>query len=145
MSDELHNQVASKLRRVRQRYTSGRHRLVASLQSVGRPVTVTELLDLDASSSISSLYRNLSVLEQCGAVRRVSSSDDAARYELSEELSEHHHHVVCSQCGTVRDITLPSTIEDVLITASELAQSEHGFLIEGHHLELVGTCRTCVE
>lgn len=143
MSDELHDQVAGQLRRVRQRYTSGRQNLVSALFAMGRPVTVTELLDAGAASSISSLYRNLGVLEQCGAVRRVSSTDDAARYELSEELSEHHHHVVCSHCGTVRDITLPGSIEDVLHQASMLAQSAHGFHIDSHHLELVGACGDC--
>jgi Fur family transcriptional regulator, ferric uptake regulator len=143
MPDDLHEVVAGQLRRVRQRYTTGRRTLITTLHTFARPVTATELIDADAASSISSLYRNLSVLEQCGAVRRVVSHDDSARYELSEALSEHHHHVVCSQCGTVADITLPVAIEDALHEAGLLARSAHGFHVDGHHLELIGWCAQC--
>lgn len=143
MSDDLHELVAGQLRRARQRYTTGRKAIITWLGELSRPVTVQELLDAGAATSISSLYRNLSVLEQCGSVRRVVSSDDTARYELSEALSEHHHHVVCSHCGTVTDITLPSSIEDALHQAGRLASQTHGFRIDGHHLELVGACAEC--
>jgi len=143
MSDDLHDLVSTQLRRARQRYTPGRRAIIASLATLRRPVTVTELTDGGAASSISSLYRNLSVLEQCGSVRRVVSSDDLTRYELSEALSEHHHHVVCSHCGTVADITLPPTVEDALAKASVLAQNLHGFRVDGHHIELVGACAAC--
>ena len=51
------------------------------------------------------MYRNLVVLEQAGVVRRVTSTDDFARYELAEDLTEHHHHLICSSCGTVDDFT----------------------------------------
>lgn len=143
MPDDLHDLVTAQLRRVRQRYTSGRRTIITALRSLGRPVTVTELADAGAATSISSLYRNLGVLEQSGSIRRVVSSDELTRYELSEALSEHHHHVVCSHCGTVADITLPPTIEEALAKAGALALRAHGFQVDGHHLELVGACADC--
>ncbi len=143
MPDDLHELVSTQLRRARQRYTSGRRAIITTLRHLARPVTVSELADAGASASISSLYRNLGVLEQCGSVRRVISSDHQSRYELSEELSEHHHHVVCSHCGTVADITLPPAIEDALAKAGALAKGAHGFTIDSHHLELVGACADC--
>ena len=143
MPDDLHNLVTAQLRRVRQRHTAGRRTIITTLRSLGRPVTVAELADAGAAASISSLYRNLGVLEQAGSIRRVVSSDDQTRYELSEVLSEHHHHVVCSHCGTVADITLPQTIEEAFVQAGELALAAHGFQVDGHHLELVGACANC--
>jgi Fur family transcriptional regulator, ferric uptake regulator len=143
MPEDLHATVDEQLRRSRQRYTSGRRQLVELLADTARPVTIPELLELGACQSQSSLYRNLAVLEQAGAVHRMASTDDVSRYELTEELIEHHHHVVCSSCGHVEDVTLPIEVERTLTVAAEQAAAAHGYTIETHRFELVGRCRDC--
>jgi Fur family transcriptional regulator, ferric uptake regulator len=144
MSTDLHATVDEQLRRSRQRYTAGRRQLVELLAGTARPVTIPELLTLGAAQSQSSLYRNLAVLEQCGAVHRMTSTDDVSRYELTEALSEHHHHFVCSVCGHIEDVTLPAEVERTLTLAAERAAAEHGYAIESHRFELVGRCPGCV-
>ena len=37
----------------------------------------------------SSAYRNLAVLEACGVVHRVAGTDELARFERAEDLTEH--------------------------------------------------------
>ncbi len=143
MAPDLHDIVDEQLRRTRQRYTRGRRQLVDLLVETGRPVTIAELLELGASQSQSSLYRNLAILEQCGAVERLTSTDDVARYELTEELSEHHHHVVCSVCGRIDDVVLPPAIERALGAAAAEAHDQRGYEVDSHRLELVGTCGSC--
>lgn len=143
MSEDLHATVSRLLQRTRQRYTRGRRQLVALLSVLDRPVGISDLLDAGADQSQSSLYRNLAILEQAGAVRRLTSIDDAARYELAEELTQHHHHVVCQVCGRVDDVTLPGTIERALRRAADEARVQRGFEVDAHHLELVGTCTDC--
>jgi Fe2+ or Zn2+ uptake regulation protein len=143
MAAEVHDIVDEQLRRTRQRYTRGRRQLVELLLELGRPVTIGELLAQGAAQSQSSLYRNLAILEQCGAVERIASTDDVARYELTEELSEHHHHVVCSSCGRIDDVVLPPAIERALAAAATEAYDQQGYRIDSHRLELVGTCRGC--
>jgi Fur family transcriptional regulator, ferric uptake regulator len=143
MAEDLHTTVDEQLRRSRQRYTTGRRHLVELLADTARPVTIPELLELGARQSQSSLYRNLAVLEQAGAVHRMTSTDDVSRYELTEELIEHHHHVVCSVCGHVEDVTLPVEVERTLTVAAERAAAAHGYTIETHRFELVGRCRDC--
>ena len=143
MSEPVHAEIAQQLRRSRQRYTRGRRQLVGMLLALDRPVTITDLLDRGAGQSQSSLYRNLAILEQAGAVRRLSSVDDVARYELAEEHTEHHHHLVCSACGRVDDVTLPSRVERALGDAVEDASIQHGYTVDAHQLELVGTCPDC--
>ena len=140
---EVHRIVDGQLRRTRQRYTHGRRQLVELLAASDRPVTIPELLDHGAIQSQSSLYRNLAILEQCGAVHRIASTDDVARYELTEELSEHHHHVVCSECGRIDDVVLTPSIERALAEAAEEAREQRAFHVDSHRLELVGTCSTC--
>ena len=143
MAPDVHDIVDEQLRRTRQRYTRGRRQLVELLVDTGRPVTIPELLELGASQSQSSLYRNLAILEQCGAVERLTSTDDVARYELTEELSEHHHHVVCSVCGRIDDVVLPPAIERALGAAAAEAHDQRGYMVDSHRLELVGTCGSC--
>jgi Fur family transcriptional regulator, ferric uptake regulator len=143
MAPDVHTIVDEQLRRTRQRYTRGRQQLVELLVENGRPVTIPELMDLGAAQSQSSLYRNLAILEQCGAVERLTSTDDVARYELTEALSEHHHHVVCSVCGRIDDVVLPPAIERSLAAAAAEAHEQRGYLIDSHRLELVGTCGSC--
>jgi Fur family transcriptional regulator, ferric uptake regulator len=143
MAPDVHDIVDEQLRRTRQRYTRGRRQLVELLVDTGRPVTIPELLELGASQSQSSLYRNLAILEQCGAVERLTSTDDVARYELTEELSEHHHHVVCSVCGRIDDVVLPPAIERALGAAAAEAHDQRGYTVDSHRLELVGTCGSC--
>jgi Fur family transcriptional regulator, ferric uptake regulator len=140
---ELHDIVDEQLRRTRQRYTRGRRQLVELLEDAGRPVTIPELMELGAAQSQSSLYRNLAILEQCGAVHRMVSTDDVSRYELAEELSGHHHHLVCSVCGRLEDVVLPAQIERALAQAAEEAREQRDFTVDSHRLELVGTCPAC--
>ncbi len=140
---DIHATVDQQLRRTRQRYTSGRRQLVDLLRNAERPVTIPELIERGARQSQSSIYRNLAILEQAGAVRRLTSTDDTGRFELAEELSEHHHHLVCSDCGNIEDITFPDHIEHALHEAVEQAQDGRSFQVATHHLELVGTCGDC--
>jgi Fur family transcriptional regulator, ferric uptake regulator len=141
---DVHAIVDEQLRRSRQRYTLGRRQLVDLLRSSDRPVTIPELLEHGAVQSQSSLYRNLAILEQCGAVHRIASTDDVARYELTEELSEHHHHVVCAVCGRIDDVVLAPSIERALAEAAMEAKEQRDFDVDSHRLELVGTCSACV-
>ncbi|MDX1511933.1 MAG: Fur family transcriptional regulator [Nitriliruptorales bacterium] len=143
MTDDVHAAIREALRHSRQRYTRGRQSLVELLLALGRPVTIPDLVAAGAPQAQSSLYRNLSVLEQCGVVRRLPSTDDAGRYELAEELTEHHHHLVCTACGRVDDVVLPSRLEASLDRAADAAGDEHGYALASHRLELVGVCPGC--
>jgi len=91
----------------------------------------------------SSAYRNLAVLEQAGVVRRILTSRDSARYELAEDLTEHHHHLICSACGGVEDFTAPPELDKSLRHAVRDVEGATGFTAAHHRLDLVGTCSSC--
>jgi Fe2+ or Zn2+ uptake regulation protein len=139
--EELHRTVAGRLKAVGQRYTTNRRALVEVLSAARRPVPITDILE-DRSLPQSSAYRNLAVLEQARVVRRIHTTDEFARYELAEDLSEHHHHLVCSNCGSVTDFHAPPGFERTVRRAIEQAAAE-GFTAQGHRLDLVGLCRDC--
>lgn len=140
---DIEQEVATLLRGADQRYTTGRRRLVTALQNGGGPLTITQILELDRSLPQSSVYRNLTILEEVGAVTRIDTRDDFARYELAEHLTEHHHHLICTSCGDVADFSLDDRTESGLDRALHKAASALGFDIEAHRLDLLGTCASC--
>jgi Fe2+ or Zn2+ uptake regulation protein len=135
--------VEARLRAVGQRYTQQRRALVEALRRAGNPVAIPELADARGGLPQSSVYRNLAVLEQAGAVHRVVTGEEFARYEFAEDLTEHHHHLVCRRCGAVEDVTVDSSFERQVERAVRDIADRTGFSVVSHRLDLFGTCRTC--
>lgn len=136
----MHDAAAVLVARNDQRYTAHRRRLVETLAGARRPLSVQELVGSGLPQS--SAYRNLAVLQEAGVVHRVDSGD-LSRYELAEELSEHHHHLICSSCGEVEDFTLPAAVEEQVESAAARVARKVGFALRHHRLDLVGTCPRC--
>ena len=113
------------------------------LAAAGQPLTLPEILDRDATLAQSSVYRNLTVLEQAGVVTKVVTNSEWARYELAEGLTGHHHHLICSSCGLVRDVELPPQLELAIDALLASMTVETGFVVDEHRLDLVGRCKEC--
>lgn len=142
-NETLDDDVAARLRTAEQRYTGGRRRLVAVLRESEAPLTIQQILAADRALAQSSVYRNLAILEEVGAVSRIVTHDDFARYELAEDLTGHHHHLICTACGDVSDFSLTPAVEDELDSALRKIAKRSGFDPEGHRLDLVGVCGDC--
>ncbi len=62
---------------------------------------------------IASVYRALDLLVSLGLVQRLDLGGGIARYEPAMPGGEHHHHLVCVDCGDVRPFEDPQ-LERVL-------------------------------
>lgn len=143
MTPELDATAAARLADDGQRYTESRRRIVGILADAGRPLTIAEVQAAGDGLPQSSVYRNIAVLEQAGIVRRVLAADEFARFELDEDLTEHHHHLVCVSCGAVADFTMAPDLEHALDLAVQAAARATGFSVHSHRVDLVGTCARC--
>ena len=76
-------------------------------------------------------------------MHRVVTGEEFARYELAEDLTEHHHHLVCRSCGAVEDVSVPRSLERAMAHAVSDAADQMGFAAVSHRLDLIGTCRNC--
>jgi Fur family ferric uptake transcriptional regulator len=88
--------------------------------------------------SRASVYRILDELEQLRLVQRVETGQAMVRYERVCEHDEHHHHLVCDECGVVMPFSDPG-LERAIKTLSErvpLAVSEHEIVLHG-------ACKDC--
>ena len=140
---DLHHTVLQRLRHDGQRYTANRRQIVEALDAVQHPLTIPEILDANAELAQSSVYRNLVVLERSGVVTKVVTNNEWSRYELAEDLTGHHHHLICSSCGAVRDVDVPEPLEQSIESALAALAAEHGFTLDDHRLDLLGTCGQC--
>ena len=143
MAGDLHGTVESRLRASGQRYTDQRRRLIEILARAGSPVALPDILRGRRGLAQSSVYRNLADLEQAGVVRRVMVDDEHGRYELTEDLTEHHHHLICSNCGRVQDLPMPATFEHTMDRTLDGLARQAGFAEVSHRLDLIGVCRDC--
>jgi Fe2+ or Zn2+ uptake regulation protein len=140
---ELHRTIEARLGEVRQRYTPNRRALIEALSGARRPLAITDLVGGKRALPQSSVYRNLSVLEHAGVIRRVITEGEFARFELDERLTEHHHHLVCSNCGRVEDVAVPAKVERSIDRTLDGLARGAGFASVDHRLDLIGLCRSC--
>jgi Fur family ferric uptake transcriptional regulator len=143
VSRDLHLTAADRLRSAGQRYTAQRRDLVELLADAGHPIAIPDILTERSDLKQSSIYRNLADLEQAGVVRRVATDEEFGRYELAEDLIGHHHHLVCTRCGKIRDVGVPPDVESTLDRALDRIARRAGFARVSHRLDLVGLCAEC--
>ena len=139
----IDEKVASLLTAAGHRYSSVRRRLVKVLLTAGKPLTNRQITDSDSSLVQSSVYRNLSVLEAAGAVTRIVTGDEFTRFELTEHITEHHHHIICTDCGDISDFSLPSSLEKNLNLSLRKAASKISFRLDNHRFDAIGVCVAC--
>ena len=87
--------------------------------------------------SLGTVYRNLEVLHKDGRVLKLEMAGTEARFDGD---TRPHHHVLCNECGIVRDIKLEQPIDPV-----EKISDSCGFKIQGYKLKFFGLCPSCQE
>ncbi len=143
--DDLHVTVGRRLRVAGLRYSRSRYAVVEVIAGAGRPLTLSEILAVDAGRRLaqSSAYRNLAELVDVGVARRVDAGDDRSRFELHESLTgHHHHHLVCDSCGRVEDFHVPDEFEKQVAALVEVA-ADGGFRVDAHRFDMLGRCAEC--
>jgi len=83
---------------------------------------------------LATVYRTLSLLKDLGIVRATDLGENHDHYEIR---SEEHVHLVCSLCGRITDVPVPSAVH-------KAAKNEE-FAVQSTHFEMFGTCRSCLD
>jgi Fur family ferric uptake transcriptional regulator len=120
-------------------YRSGasRRRVVELLDSERCAITALEIdRRLDAVGR-ASVYRTLEQLEQLHLVQRVQIGGEAMGYERLDP-GQHHHHLVCEQCGRLAPFADRS-----LEQAIEAIAQKVEFDVATHDVVLRGSCSDC--
>jgi len=81
------------------------------------------------------VYRNLQVLQENGAVSELNLNGTVSRFEAKQDS---HYHFRCEQCGRVIDVDVP--VEKEL---DQKVTKRTGLKISCHQLEFRGVCHDC--
>ena len=95
---------------------------------------------------LTTIYRNLELLEDMGLVHKFQFGDGRSRYEMSISPKKpgHHHHLICINCKRIIDYDDFIDEELELLKKVEAALTEkYRFKILNHRMEFYGLCKNC--
>ena len=116
--------------------TPAREAILRTCMTSDKPLDVNFVASkMGDIAHLATVYRTLEKFVAVGILERVDFQEGKFRYEY---VKEHHHHVVCNDCGKVADIQ-DSGIEKIEQSVSQ----QTGFIVTKHSLELFGLCNKC--
>jgi Fur family transcriptional regulator, ferric uptake regulator len=93
----------------------------------------------DRAIGRASVYRALELLHEHQLITRLDLGDGVARYEpVDPEGQQHHHHLVCEQCGQL----VPFDDAELERSINRLSR-RLGFVTKEHEVTLRGNCANC--
>ncbi len=94
----------------------------------------TTVKEMGLDIGLATIYRTLGLLREAGIVEQRSFTDGRAIFELSIP-DEHHDHLICIDCGVVKEFEN----EEIEAIQVKIANSL-GFSLSSHKLELYARC-----
>jgi Fur family ferric uptake transcriptional regulator len=132
--------IATILRKHGYKFTPQRRvviQAIASSQDHLTPAAIYEKVHQEhLSIGLATIYRTLDILTKLGLICELHAGGSCHSYTTS--ASEHHHHLICSNCGKVIDFSG----YDLSLLEQRLSL-ETGFEINDHLLEFTGLCQAC--
>lgn len=86
--------------------------------------------------SLATVYNTLGELVSMGEVLEVRAARGPVRYDPNVHTA--HHHLVCTGCGKLLDVT-PEGVEAVVLAGPQA----HGFVIDNVDVTFRGRCSDC--
>jgi Fe2+ or Zn2+ uptake regulation protein len=119
------------------RRTSARSAVVTRIESVSDAFTAEQLCRDLPEVGRATVYRTIRHLVDAGALCKLPILDGAPMYSIARV--EHHHHTICSKCGSVGEFR-HSTVERLMRSLEKEIDGE----IVGHRMEIFITCNQCL-
>jgi Fur family ferric uptake transcriptional regulator len=135
------NKIAGTLREHGYKLTPQRHailKIIAASNDHLTPEAIHQKASLNNPTlGLVTVYRTLELLDELNLVCRLHAPDGCRGY-MMRRPTEHHHHLICSQCGRVVDFT-----DCTLSNLEQRLSKETRYDINGHLLEFYGLCPEC--
>ncbi len=122
------------------RWTAQRRTLIDVLAATDGHVTGSALVErcreVDPSTTPSTVYRTLDVLEELGLVRHGHGADGREEFHVLPYAE--HGHLYCRSCGGTTELEA----EDAAPFVASI-RARHGFAVDLSHVTVVGRCAAC--
>ncbi len=141
--DKLRARLQAYMAKKGLRSTSQRRLIIDTFFSGAPHMTIEDLLTevraQDRGIGYATVYRTLKLLAECGVASERRFGDGLSRYELADEASAHHDHLICLSCGKIIEFEEPR-IEEL----QEEIAARYGFAVASHKHEMYGDCAECL-
>ncbi len=121
---------------------AARDRIIDVLADQRCALTAIEIEDIlrirGEATARASIYRVLELLVEHGLVERVVVDPGEARFEPVDPGGQHHHHLICGQCGRLEAFDDPGLERAITRLSNRL-----GARVESHDVLLRGACSRC--
>ena len=127
------------LREKNLKVTKNRKIILDALLKESNPISAEELFDklkVDNDMDLSTIYRNLNILEEKSVLLKTTNLDGLNYYQLN--TSDHKHFITCNNCHK-KFVIENCPVHDL----EEKIEKETGFVINGHNFEFTGLCPEC--
>ena len=121
------------------RITKQRRLILDYIDKEDKPISGQEIYDdlrQEMAIDLSTIYRNLNILEENHILLKTSDIDGISYYQINSE--DHKHFISCNNCG--KKFVIESCPVHEL---EEKVMEQTGFIINGHNFEFYGICPTC--
>jgi len=132
--------ITERLQEAGIRLTTARSRVIDELLAASSPLSINQIINQvgENGPDYATVFRALSLLEDCGLVARVNMERPESYFELRDP-SRHYDHVICTKCGKARLIEEPCPLGHF----EEHIRQRYGFTKLRHSLEFFGVCEDC--
>ncbi len=139
--DDAPLEIPALLKKYHLKVTRQREGILTALLAHHAPMTAEELyLSLKAAGEnygLSTVYRTLGSLEQCGVIEKAFLPGDTSQYYRFSQRG-HRHHLICVGCRKTVSID-ECPVEQFSVAVGE----KNGFTVTGHSFEIFGLCPDC--
>jgi Fur family ferric uptake transcriptional regulator len=129
------------LKRVGLKHTEQRDTILRTFLETRDHLSIDELAQLvkkkDPKIGITTVYRTLKLLADCGLASEVAFHDGVSRYEHQYNRRSHHH-MVCTECGSSVEFFSP----EVDKLEEEIGRKHH-YSTTRHTFQIYGLCEDC--
>lgn len=138
---EAQERFYAHLKRVGLKHTGQRDTILRTFLETRDHLSTEELHRLvqkrDPKIGITTVYRSLKLLAECGLASEVAFHDGVSRYEHQHNRRSHHH-MVCTGCGSSAEFFSPEVDKIEL----EIGKKFH-YETTRHTFQIYGICEDC--
>lgn len=121
------------------RNTIQKELVLQTVQGLKRHLTAEEVYEFikkdHPTIGKGTVYRNLGILAEEGAIRKVEVPDGPDRFDFT---LKNHYHVECIRCGEIFDVDM-----DEVTDLSERIHDTHGMQFLNYDIFFKGICPAC--
>lgn len=121
------------------RNTIQKELVLQTVQGLKRHLTAEEVYEFikkdHPTIGKGTVYRNLGILAEEGAIRKVEVPDGPDRFDFT---LKNHYHVECIRCGEIFDVDM-----DEVIDLNERIHDTHGMQFLNYDIFFKGICPAC--